>query len=70
MGPMEETMAILHFENYSKSINALEEIEIMKATTSDHILNITNNSLNKILQPLRIGQGPAHDASLLVKAYT
>jgi hypothetical protein len=40
---MEETMMVLHFENDLKSINALEEMEIMKATTSDHRLNIIQN---------------------------
>jgi hypothetical protein len=37
---MEQTMTILHFENERKRINALEEMEIMKAITSDHTLNI------------------------------
>jgi hypothetical protein len=37
-------MTILHFENDPKRINALEEMEIMKATTSDHILNIIQNT--------------------------
>ena len=39
--PMEETMTILHFENNPKRINVHEEMEITKATTSDHMLNIT-----------------------------
>ena len=48
---MEETMTILNFKNDSKRINALEEIEIMKATTSYHILNIMqNNRLYNIIQ--------------------
>ena len=34
MRPMEETMMILHFENDPRRINALEESEIMKVTTS------------------------------------
>ena len=34
---MEETMTILHFKNDPKRINALEEMEVMKATTSDHM---------------------------------
>ena len=40
---MEETMAILHFDNDPKRINALEEMEIMKAKTSDRMLNIIQN---------------------------
>jgi hypothetical protein len=52
---MEENMTILHFENDRKKINALEEMEIMKATTSDHRLNIIQNisPLYRMLQPLR-----------------
>ena len=51
---MEETMKILHFENDSKRINTLEEIEIAKVTTSNHMLNImqNNNPLYKILHTL------------------
>ena len=41
---MEETMTILYFDNDPKSINALEEFEVMKATTSDHVLNIIQNN--------------------------
>ena len=44
MRPMEETMAILQFENDPKRINALEEMDIMKATTSDHRFNIVQNN--------------------------
>jgi hypothetical protein len=40
MRPMEETTTILHFENDPRRINALEEMEIVKATTSDYMLNI------------------------------
>jgi hypothetical protein len=36
-------MTILHFENDPRRINALEELEIMKATTSDRMLNIVHN---------------------------
>jgi hypothetical protein len=45
-------MAILHFENDPKRINALENIK--KVTTFDHILHImqNNNLIYKILQPL------------------
>jgi hypothetical protein len=34
---------ILHFENYPKRINDLEEMEIMKTITSNHMLNIIQN---------------------------
>jgi hypothetical protein len=49
--PMEETVTILHFENCPKGIEALEEIEIIKATTFDHMLNIMQNNtpLYKVL---------------------
>jgi hypothetical protein len=49
-----KTTIVLHFENEPKEINTLEEIEIMKVTTSDHMLNImkNNNPLYQILQPL------------------
>jgi hypothetical protein len=40
MRPMEETTRVLHFENDHMIINALEEMEVMKATTSDHMFNI------------------------------
>jgi GIY-YIG catalytic domain. len=43
MRPMEETMKILHFENDPRRINAPEELEIMKATTSYCMLNIVHN---------------------------
>ena len=43
MRPMEETMTILHFENDPRRINTLEEVEIMKATSSDRMLNIVHN---------------------------
>ena len=42
---------ILHYESNPKRINALEEIEIMKAITSDHMLSSTqnNNSLYQMV---------------------
>ena len=43
MRPIEETMTILHFENDPRRINALEELEIVKATTSDPMLNVVHN---------------------------
>ena len=52
MRPMEETMTILHFENYPKRIDAFEEMEIMKATTSDDMLNIIQN-MNPLYQMLQ-----------------
>ena len=36
-------MMILHFENDLRRINALEEMEIVKAITSDRMLNIVQN---------------------------
>ena len=55
MRPMEETMTILHFENGPKRIIALEEMEIMKATTSGHMLNIIQNinPLYRMLQSVQ-----------------
>jgi hypothetical protein len=55
MRPMEETMTILHFENDYKRINALEEMKIMKATTSEHMLNIIQNNhpLYRMLQSVQ-----------------
>ena len=48
-------MTILHFDSDPKRINSLQEMEIMKATTSDHTLNINqnNNLFYKILQPFQ-----------------
>ena len=63
MQSIEETMAVLHFENNAKGINALEEIEIMKITTSNHKLNIIQiNQLYKILQPLQDQTGTSIDS--------
>ena len=39
MKPIEETMSILHLENNHRKINTLEEIEILKAVSSKHLLN-------------------------------
>ena len=52
---MEEAMTILHFDNNPKWINALEKMEIMKATTSDHMLNIIqkNNPHYRMLQSVQ-----------------
>jgi hypothetical protein len=66
---MEETMTILHFENDPKRINYLEEMEIMKATTSDHMLTIIQNinPFYRMLQPFQDQKRPtqtiAEDAS-------
>ena len=35
-----KTTIVLHFENEPKEINTLEEIEIMKVTSSNHMLKI------------------------------
>jgi hypothetical protein len=66
---MEETMVILHFENDPRRINALEELEIMKATTSDRMLNIVHN-INPLYRiPLSVqDQTTADDATKLMKA--
>ena len=58
MLPMEETMKILPFENYPKRIKANEEIEIMKANTSDHMLNIIQN-INPLYRMLQSVQDQA-----------
>ena len=36
---IQETMSIIHLENYHRKINTLEEIEILKAASSKHLLN-------------------------------
>ena len=55
MRPMDETMTSLHFENDTKRIKALEEMEIMKATPSDHMLDFIQNMnpLYRMLQPVQ-----------------
>ena len=37
--PIEETMTIMHLENNYGKINTLDEIEILKAASSKHLLN-------------------------------
>ena len=37
---------ILRSENGPKKVNVLEEIEVMKAATSDHVLNNMQNNNN------------------------
>ena len=57
MWRMEETMTVLYFENDSKKINVFEEMEIMKVTSTSHILTIEKNDyspLCKILKPLQV----------------
>jgi len=44
MRPMEETMTILHFEKTPRDSTLLKKMEIMKATTSDHMLIMQNNT--------------------------
>ena len=39
MKTIEETMSIIHLENKHRKINTLEEIEILKAASSKHLLN-------------------------------
>ena len=39
MKTIEETMSIIHLENNHRKINTLEEIEILKATSSKQLLN-------------------------------
>ena len=39
MKTIEETMSIIHLENNHRKINTLEEIEILKAASSKHLLN-------------------------------
>ena len=39
MKTKEETMSIIHLENNHRKINTLEEIEILKAASSKHLLN-------------------------------
>ena len=36
---IEETMSIIHQENNHRKINTLEEIEILKAATSENLFN-------------------------------
>ena len=39
MKTIEEHMSIIHLENNHRKINTLEEIEILKAASSKHLLN-------------------------------
>ena len=48
----EETLTISDFENDPKRISALEEMEIMKAATSDLMFNIIQN-INQLYQILQ-----------------
>ena len=76
MRPMEEAMTILYSQNDPKRINSLEEMEIMKATTADHMFNITRTSTRstKCYNPFKVRQRPAHiiadDASVMMKGLT
>ena len=38
MKTIEETMSIIHLENNHRKINTLEEIKILKAASSKHLL--------------------------------
>ena len=61
MRPMQESMTILHCEINPKRINAPEEMELMKATTPDHMQYIMPNinSLYQIYNHFRIREWPA-----------
>ena len=39
MNTIEETLSIIHLENNHRKINTLEEIEILKAASSENMLN-------------------------------
>ena len=39
MKTIEKTMSIIHLQNNHRKINILEEIEILKATSSKYLLN-------------------------------
>ena len=39
MKTIEETISIIHLENNHRKINTLEEIEILKASSSKYVLN-------------------------------
>ena len=39
MKTIEETVSIIHLENYHRKINTLEKTEILKAASSKYILN-------------------------------
>ena len=39
MKTIEETMSIIQLENNHRKVNTIEEIEILKATTSKYLLN-------------------------------
>ena len=52
MKTIEETMSIIHLENNHRKINTLEEIEILKAASSKHLLNVIaeqNDPIYKLL---------------------
>ena len=69
--PMEETMTISLFENDPKRINALEEMEIMKATTSRTLSRTSTRSTecyNQFMIRQRPAQTIAEDATWMAKA--
>ena len=64
MRPMEETMTILHFENGPRRINALEELEIVKATILT-ILHFENDPRRiNALEELEIVKATTSDSML------
>ena len=58
MKTIEETMSIIHQENNHRKVNTLEEIEILKAASSENLLNDViagqNNPICKLLPSLVI----------------
>ena len=53
MKTIAKTLSIIHLENNHRKINTLEEIEILKAASSKHLLNDVipgqNNPIFKLL---------------------
>ena len=49
MKTIEETMSIIHLENNHRKINTLEEIEILKAASSNDVIAGQNDPIYKLL---------------------
>ena len=58
MKTIEGIMSIIHHENHHRKTNTLEEIEILKAASSKHLLNNVNNARRekKLQDPLKISR--------------
>ena len=56
-GRFHDFQLFLYFEKDPRRINALEELEILKATASDRILNIVHN-INPPLPDTTFSSGP------------